>query len=261
MKDIPIITPYCIFNYNDTYTNTFLSLIESSKIILNKDQEIEFSCSSISGWLLSDIFYAISPMTRPIPVGMKLFCAVKKISFPYNTIDVEIVYDIFNLDKHGTYFMTYNQPVPNTVPLYLHKLGDEILIPSFDKEPPNNSSNWTHAKVSPIFVMTKKSLKNTSLKDLKFYSINGKCLPLEPNDDTFGYDPKDKKLYLDECLVIHNEIIDSQNPKNLLTIIDKKKVSKNKFPKIFRKISPIITTLIFIIFVLILFLIIFNMKK
>ena len=184
--NIQEIVKFCIFHYNDSSTNTFLGYIGNPIVIRQDDGNISFNCAEstvFKNWKLGGTFYAISPMFRPIPNGMKLYCAKKKGGFPYNTVSNEIVYDPYNVKENCNYYITYNKKVPNTEPLYIHKIGDNIY-PSFNPNPPSKSPYWTQEESSPIYVMTQKSLGGlTDINKFKFVCINNKTIPYVNSKD------------------------------------------------------------------------------
>jgi hypothetical protein len=225
-----VIIPYCIWHYIDIETQTFLGYIGGPKKSM-KNGIIEFDCipdeKKDSKWFLADSFYAVSPNFRPIPVGMKIFCAKKSIDFPYNTTDLYLMYDPYNIKNDCIYFTTYIQPVPNTKPLYFHKIGNNIF-PSFNSTPPSTSDKWTQTFISPIFVMTNK--------DIKFKCVNGRCLPwINEIPDLYDSNPHKDLLSLQNCVVYCNELVVSKNngrPFNILQIASSKHPVKTNKKKI-----------------------------
>lgn len=173
----PII-PFCIYHYIDPDTSTYLGFIGAPQVTKTKSGKTEFKCitepKTFRGWRNTGVFYAATPMIRPIPFGMYLFCAQKAGGFPYDTNDMYNVMDSYNIKDNCVYFITYSQPVPNTVPLYMHKIGTTIF-PSFDAKPPSDD-NWTMTDVSPLYVMTPGIFGNDPSK-IHFQCINGRCLP------------------------------------------------------------------------------------
>src|SRR5579863_9334407 len=96
------IIPYCIYHYLDTNTNTFMGYLGGSELIVNDKGEKYYNCLQIdkiyNGWYYSGTFYAINPTpSGPIPTGMKLFAAKRNKSNPFNTIDISLVYDPFDI--------------------------------------------------------------------------------------------------------------------------------------------------------------------
>ena len=245
-----VIIPYCIWHYIDIEKQTFLGYIGGPKKSM-KNGVVEFDCipdeQKDSKWFLADSFYAVSPSFRPIPVGMKIFCAKKNIDFPYNTNDLYLMYDPYNIKDDCIYFTTYIQPVPNTKPLYFHKIGDNIF-PSFKSTPPSSSPEWTQSFISPIFVMTSK--------DIKFKCVNGSCLPwIDDIPDLYDSDPHEELLSLQNCVVYCNELVVSKNkgrPFNILQIAsdqNSKHVAKTNKKKI---LSIVIISLVFLLLIVLL---------
>jgi hypothetical protein len=250
-----VIIPYCIWHYIDIETQTFLGYIGGPKKIM-KNGVITFDCApdekNYSKWFLADSFYAVSPSFRPIPVGMKIFCAKKNIRFPYNTNDLYLMYDPYNIKDDCIYFTTYIKPVPNTKPLYFHKIQDNIF-PSFDSKPPSSSSEWTQTFISPIYVMTNK--------DIKFKCVNSTCLPwIDEIPDLYDFDPHEELLSLQNCVVYCNELVVSKNngrPSNILQIAsDQNSKHLGSISKSNKKKSSCICMFIIVITSLVFFLII-----
>lgn len=252
-----VIIPYCIWHYIDIETQTFLGYIGGPKKSM-KNGLIEFDCipdkKKDSKWFLADSFYAVSPSFRPIPVGMKIFCAKKNIDFPYNTNDLYLMYDPYNIKDDCIYFTTYIQPVPNTKPLYFHKIGDNIF-PSFNSSPPSSSPEWSQSFISPIFVMVRK--------DIKFKCVNGSCLPwIDDIPDLYDSDPHEDLLSLQNCVVYCNELVVSKNngrPFNILQIASDQ--NSKHHSKINKKIIFIIIVSLVFLLITILFLVMFLLTR
>ena len=221
-----IIIPYCIWHYIDIDTNTFLGYISGPRKY-RKDGVINFDCGreekKYEKWVFAGTFYAVSPSFRPIPVGMKIFCAKKNLQFPYDTDDVYLMYDPYNIKDDCVYFTTYIQPVPNTSPLYFHMAGEDVF-PSFDPNPPSNSPIWTHTRISPIYVMTSKHDK--------FKCVNGRCIPWTSEIPSM-YDSEQHKelLPLQNCVIYCNELVPSKNEGksfNILEMVASESLSEKK---------------------------------
>jgi hypothetical protein len=196
-------------------------------------------------------------MFRPIPLGTKLFCAKRKGSFPYNTMENIFVYDPYKYEKLCNYFITYNQPVPNTVPLYLHKLNNNIF-PSFDKNPPSSHSGWKQSSLSPIFVMTEETVGPDPDK-IKFHCVNDRCLPIGITKINDIYDDIYKIARpLGECVVMCGEIDVSYSvtPIDLL-----ENISKSNSNQKIRYIQPIFISILLCFLVFILFMVIICLKN
>lgn len=221
------IIPLCIYHYIDESSGTFLGYIGNPEKKMSDDgKRMEYNCMKekniFNKWFLYGIFYVIVPVFRPIPIDMKLFCAKSRNEFPYETTDVYGLYDTYDYEKDCIYFISYNKPVPNTIPLYFHKLNN-ILFPSFDKNPPFVDKRWSKTEISPIFVF--------SSDDLKFKCVNGRCIPWSKNiDDMFDLSPSSELLDLDDCVVYCNKLSNSVNKGrhfNILEIV-KSKVEEMK---------------------------------
>lgn len=216
------IIPFCIYHYTDPDTGTYLGFIGMPQITRTKSGKITYKCitepKTFRGWKNTGVFYAITPMIRPIPFGMYMFCAQKANGFPYDTSDMYNVMDSYNIKNNCVYFITYSRPVPNTVPLYMHKIGTTVF-PSFDPKPPSNDE-WTTTDVSPLYVMTPGIFGN-DLGKIKFRCINGTCLPWKNDIPDIYDDTSTTPSNLDECLLKCN----NSEPKNLiqrLALQDKK---------------------------------------
>lgn len=270
-----ILVPFCIYHYIEPNTGLYAGYIGMPNKIRNENGEEYFECKKekqvFGKWYLAGTFYAVSPMFRPIPYGMKMFCAKKAGSFPYNTTNVSMNYDPYNTKKDCVYFTTYSQPVPNTVPLYFHFLNENVY-PSFDRNPPSDDINWTQTEISPVYVMTNSSLniEPNNLKEfqnLKFQCINGRCIPFNRNlkDVYLGKNDKQELLPLEDCLLYCSELVvdnASGSPNSLLASVAAD--SKNKFTlsRFIKKIPSWLISIILSLFAFILFCIfIFVLRK
>jgi len=227
MKKTGQVIPFCLYHRIDAATNTYLGFISSPRKTLMEDGTENYGCApepkTYRQWIFAGMFYGMMPNFRPIPVGMKLFCAQRSGSYPYDTADVTLTYDPFNIKNDCVYFMTFSQPVPNTVPLYFHKLGLHVF-PSFDKFPPSDDTAWEQTDISPVFVMTKETVGdifNPSYKNtLKFKCVNGRCIPWVKNiSDLYDSDPHKDLMVLDDCVLFCNDLsISNTNgkPANIL---------------------------------------------
>jgi len=221
MSDDNIVIPYCIWHYIEPETNTFLGYISGPRKYI-KDGVIGFECDKDDKpnekWVSGGTFYAVSPNFRPVPVGMKIFCAKKNTAFPYNTQDMYLMYDPYNIKEECVYFIAYNQYVPNTIPLYFHMMGENVF-PSFDSKPPSSSPNWTKTHISPIYVMTSSQHS--------FKCINGRCIPwISDIPLLYDFDPQKQLHPLQNCVIFCNDLVSSKNdgkPFNILEIAAKEK--------------------------------------
>jgi hypothetical protein len=125
-------------------------------------------------------------------------------------------YDIFTVNKQNcTFFITYGQPVVNTVSLYFHNVGENGLFPTFERDPPYGENDWTNVKFSPIFVMTSFSM-DTNLDEesskydqsIRFRCMNKKCVPWTDHQPDI-YKTKgllaQKSIPIFECAVTCNQ--------------------------------------------------------
>ena len=223
MTNPPVITKFCITHIVDTSTDTYDGFIGSA-IYTREGGKTREECVTLPIFpgQFYGRFFAVSPMIRPIPSGLQLFCALQAESHPFRTIAVKHVIDMFNLSELSgqcTYFMAYNQPVPNTVPLYLHHRG-EHFFPSFDRDPPTDDPMWTRDVISPIYVFTPESvgLSEDKMGGLKFRGVNGRCLPLgKTAAGVFG--AGERSLSLRDCATLCNTGISDKDFKGSETLL------------------------------------------
>ena len=232
-----------------------------NKKMLKDGTEI-FKCDSppkiYKKWFLYGIFFALSASFRPIPVGMRIFCAKRTEGYPYATEEIVDVYDTYNTKDICNYFTTYTQPVPNTKRLYFHVI-ENIVFPSFDSKPPSNDPSWSHSTLSPIFVMTPSTVgENPS--NIKFKCVNKKCLPWKKDiPDMYEINKNDNLMDIDECMFLCNEVetkTDQENkpPSILEMVANNTKRKSSVCSHFFKKIKPpvigiSITTLVVLLFI------------
>jgi hypothetical protein len=158
--------PFCIMHYDDPSTNTYRGFINYPMRIKTKSGEYIFKCLNppieYGPWKKYHTFYSLPPMFRPIPTGLKLINATKLGKNPYSTKEINYSFDPFNIEKDAVSFITWTQPVPATVPLYLHINPEGTIYPSFEKNPPSKG-NWTQDKLSPIYVLVNPYTHPTTL--------------------------------------------------------------------------------------------------
>lgn len=265
------ILPICIYHRINVYpdsnpTNpvkTYRGYIGFPDKIKLSNDKTTYKCNKYLSdkWKLAGTFYAIDPGFRPIPVGMKIFCAKQPMGYPYDTSDVYLMYDPFDIKEDCIYFITYIMKVPNTVPLYFHKMGEHIF-PSFDLTPPTEDPRWSQTDISPIYVMTSDTVgdlfTDTCINnELKFKCINGRCIPWPRDiDNIYGDNPDAPLLPFDNCVVYCNEFVVSNNnrkPQNLLESIDNK-IKNNKSDINYNIFIIVCICLMIIILVLLVFL-------
>jgi hypothetical protein len=254
MGGVPEIVPYCIFHQVDSDLGSYMGHI-MAPTVRRKDGVAVYEClnSPLYPYSIYDRFYAISPLQRPIPPGMQMFCARRSEGFPFLTTHVQMVYDVYNVKDENslcTFFLAYSQPVPNTVPLYLHSMGENVF-PSYDSDPPSNDAAWGSSPISPIYVLTPESVGLTvdTMNDTLFKCVDSRCLPWKAPGFTNVFDMSDTKpLPLQECLVMCNEIGSTgRAPTSLLDAITRK--TSTSPPKLPRRTHPLVIGLVVGIFV------------
>jgi hypothetical protein len=185
-------------------------------------------------------FTAFNANLRPIPYGMKVICFKLSKDQPTRTTKVEVVYDFFIEEEGCVNLITYTEPVPGTIPLYLFSLGEDNVFPSFTKQPPTKW--WKELSISPIFVL--KGI----VTNLKFTCLNGKCIPVLSNK-TENKTEKEEGTSFEECL----RVCSKQKPKNILEMVkDEDLIRKRKF-----ELAGILIFFTFLSFLLILILVYF----
>ena len=236
-------------------------------------------------WKSAGIFYAVNPLFRPIPEGMKLFCAKKNKHYPYNVMSIDIVYDVYDDSCDGTYFITYSTPVPNTIPIYtwISKNGafadfDTSSPPSERDNPHTDTKLWHGTTINPIYVMN-HSIMGPDYRQVKFMCNNGSCFPRASNEwieksrknKDVGwtgpdiYNPNSihiKPLPLYKCVVNCNELVRVKDgggsPHDLINII---KGNQETLPnKFVINLSPLIISIIIFVFVVVIILVVYQVK-
>ena len=259
------ISPYCIYHYSDRQTNTFYGYIGNPTKIRTQNGNTELKCvpnnTQHSNWVLYSSFYAFSPMIRPIPNGLKLINVIKVGQKPYEKKSVEHGYDPFDIQKNTVSFLTWNKPVFNSVPLYIHITPNGDSFPSFEKNPPHNGLGWTQAEISPIFVLVDPEFSGITVDSngVKIYTYpkdkNG--IPIFKfiiNDNMCV--PSNKGTSLDKCFLLTDEDLlgtDIYKPRTLLeelTVINKKKQHEELLKNFFSKLPTFIIILFIVIFLI-----------
>jgi hypothetical protein len=253
-----IITPYYIFHY--VVNNIHIGYISNSVKIKQHDGTIILTCEQQPPypWTYYSKFYAISPMFRPIPHGLKLISA-NKDNNKNITSQILYEYDPFNVKPNSVNFLTWTQPVPYTVPLYFHMFNKTgTVFPSFEKIPKGDKLNWSVVELSPIYVLVdNKDFKyKNGIPDFKFIGNYGRCIP-SINGTHLG-----KCFLLNDENLKYTDIKKFSEPPSLLQNIKLKDIIQNQkksksFSKFFRKISTFYISIIIIFFLFSLFLYIF----
>ncbi len=172
-----LVIPFCIYYNVSEASDIYWSRITSARVVeTEKDGKIEvsFECSpelfpQRDRWVLGAVFYAISPIIKPIPRGMVLMRAHHKEAFPYDTTKMNVAWNPFTIYNDANTFVTYSRPVQNTIPMYFWERYEHVF-PTFSKNPPSKGG-WEQSELSPIWVMwdwyynfdTNKVVKNNRL--------------------------------------------------------------------------------------------------
>lgn len=259
------ILPFCIFHTMDPINKNHKGIIVNPSATLHKDGKITYKCDEkrmSSEWTYIGTFYAVTPMFRPIPVGMRMFAVeISDISDIVSITDVKMVYGLYNFEPNFVYFITYNQPVIHTIPLYFHKRGNNVF-PSFDSSPPE--PGWSKVKLSPIFVMSPDFINTQNPDSTQFYCVNNRCLPWDEDQHLHYNRDKGKTPYnLNECVVLCNLAADSfgeSKPTNILESVERLS-RKKRVSNFFEELPPYISGVVIGIFVIILFVILYIAMK
>ena len=222
-KEPYTIVPFCLFQYINNAETDYRGYIGNPQLEKQEGGALIYTCKKdnieLAKWKYVRKFYAVSPMFRPIPTGMKLICVKSSDNAPFRTTDVSVNYDMFTFEPACTYFITYTEPLANTVPLFFYRLADSIF-PSFTNTPP--SPEWEEVEFSPIFVMTKPPNDvHFNPNNVKFQCNNGRCIPVGKDSQRNA-----ESKSLTECVLTCNTLIESRTrPHNILEIVEKTKKS------------------------------------
>jgi hypothetical protein len=262
-----IISPFCILQYNDPVTSTFLGFINYPTRIQKDNGTYMLECAPFhreyGNWKNVGSFYAFSPMIRPIPTGLKLINATKLGKNLWGTKNVKHAYDPFNIQNDAVSFITWTQPVTATVPLYLHITPDQTSYPSFDPNPPDNPEGWTQDKLSPLYVLVNPETHPTNVDAnlqklpqwktdinnkpiFKFIGSDNRCIP-----DVNGVTIEKCFLLTDEDILHINEY---NGPESLLERLRlgkmKNEMGQKYIGKFFSELNPHVIMIITALFVL-----------
>lgn len=200
------VVPMCL--YRKGQYDSYISL--PTKVRKNNQTVLE--CPPLPDMEPITIFYGLNPDIRPIPPGNVLMC-VKNIPEENVTIDIEPIYDAFNIDEKCFRMMVWLDPVPHTTPIYVFKKGNSMHLSLTNDAPEGYKALY----FSPMYVLIDprqeairtKGHKNQNYKDFKivdnqpeflFSGYQGKCIP-DPNGISLG-----------ECIVLN--VKDIMNPNN-----------------------------------------------
>lgn len=172
-------------------------------------------------WRLYGTMAVFSPDVSPILDGSSMFLIQNNDQFPYNTKSITRVYDFFDRSRKGIYFITYSQPVQNTLPLYINIKNKYSISVNLEltEEIKNNYNNINlyddveRKNFSPVFYILSFNFYPTeNIEDkIKFECYNNICVPSKNTDislrecNNLCYIPKAKK------------------PKNILQLITRNK--------------------------------------
>lgn len=162
----------------------------------------------------SEVFYAIDPLFRPIPYNTVLYYAKTNPKSPYNIIDIKTVYDMYDIDALGIYFITYSRISPGTIPLFIYDKGtDGIYITTREQK------NQKQLEISPIYVFPNELPK--------FKCYNGSLISENTNvDDIFfvpGFGTNLNAEIINKAIVDCNQLVPFNqgggHPFNLIELI------------------------------------------
>jgi hypothetical protein len=259
--------------YNFQSKNTYTDLISVSRTILIKDGNKRPECKlhkDMSSYNYNGSFYAINPMMRPIPVGTILICIKVSIAFPYNSISISVVSDMYKLYNDCVYMIVWGQRVPYTVPFYIYTNGSSMHL-SYINDPPGEK--WEEDLLSPIYVLPDIANKDNNPvfnqissnveRDFKIDKYRNPIYTFKPNQGRCI--PSPSGYTLEKCEILSNPTVtdplskDDNSTPNLLNIINSENKKylidqqenidyKYSTHYIFRKIKPKYIGLILLIF-------------
>ena len=160
-------TKYILYE-NKRTTSTFLVMDCGANDNSELTTKLKPNTYVPDGYKKSGEFYAISPILRPIPMGTKLYCAKRSKKEDIGTAEFHLIYDIFDIQGDCTYFIAYNQKVPDSKALYVHTVSNGKEFLSFDMKGPPGS---TFSNNSPVYVFDSDAINK------KFGCILGRCMP------------------------------------------------------------------------------------
>jgi len=276
------ISSFCFYHYIDNTTSTY-------KCYLSQTNSL--SCSNIAnGWNLGGKFYSINPSITPKPYGLQNIAIIQDKG-TRNISDTAIVNSIFddkytdnnvnstNVNSTTTIITAWTTPMPNTTPLYVHVIQNNIFL-SWNKNPPPNDnttstisiaqtpdknivnispSNLIEKIVPQIFVLS-SDIFGDDYQNIKFQCLDGIVTPYTKDiPNLFYYNEPGEPLPIYESII-------NCNQKNNTEQIELAKIIKNlseidynnnnnnntliKNTEIPHKINPIIISLIISLFLL-----------
>jgi hypothetical protein len=157
----------------------------------NGDQSLtENSDSQNERGAPTESFYAVNPLLKPLPPGMKMFGV--KNSSPFTFF---FAYDIFDVKEDNVYFIAYNQAVEGTITLHIyiqHITGKPLK--NFISLSSTVPKGYVRNHIPEVYVFNHIP---------KYFSCNNvRCIPWSPElKNSYNYTPlKNNKLSLTDCL-------------------------------------------------------------
>jgi hypothetical protein len=275
--NLTILIPICV--YHSTVDNNFLTYIDNSSSTvdvngnrINKCNKPPLTPFGNPQWTFAFTFYAVNPLITPFPLGMKLYCAIKNDNYPYNTTEIKLIEDPpTNYNLNGTYFYAYPSPIPETKPLYIHHVSNNIFVNYCPKPPPCVENTYTHEKsknytydyanMSVIYVINFEDFSEKDPNKVKFVCNTGIVQPwnrkLGPVYNINTPEPKNLFETIVECSEISQWKEKTGKPYTLSNILI------NKLPQttiIKNKINSWIISIIFCILIVGIFILLYNPK-
>lgn len=260
-KENYLIDQFCIFHYDDFEKNIFRSYItyERKAEVDGKTITCYPLPSNLGKWKLYGKFYAISSLFRPVPHGLKLLNTEVENKSD-GILDLEHMYDPFNISNVDVNFITWTKKAPETVPLYLHTTPDNFTYVSFDKNPPvADTEGWGNNELSPIYVLVDnsyyQSYKNSPYKiyvfpkdkngvpKFKFSDPNNRCVPTSNKNG----------MSLERCFLKADENIYNDPSEDSISLIQRLDYiidngNKSRIAETYSKIPFVVVCLVVLIF-------------
>jgi hypothetical protein len=171
------IVPLCLYTSQDSKTS-FLNY--PSKVRIENNTKI--SCLEKYGYTCYT-FFVINPDFRPIPTGTNLLSFKNGNS---QTISIEKVYDPFNISEKTYRFISWLEPTPYCIPIFIFKSNsDNQLYFSLKNAKPNGYNINKDIKI--MYVLPSNNYF--------FENYQGRCIPSTTSN-----------LTLRQCLVKDNTI-------------------------------------------------------
>lgn len=275
------IYPFCFYQYRDESTNTYRSYLSPSKDTI--------SCPNLgNGWKKEGSIYCINPSLPAKPNGLKNL-AVLQSKGDRNIVNIEVIDNIFSpiynnsINTTTTIITAWLYPVPNSTPLYLHVIENNIFLSWNPLPPPDDKNNPDYIVskglskekgsikstkntniqtigllISPIYVLS-KDVFGEDFKNIKFQCVNNNIIPYTKDiPNLFSVNKIEKPLPINQAILKCNQ---NNKPLELLDLINNLSQTKNKTTisptKTIRKINPILVSIIISVFLLMVILLIY----